>query len=163
MSRSLSVMAVLVAVGVGILMGGCPGRKAQSPTSDMVPPPSTMRPPSGQSGTPPTATGAVAPGGKTYTYVCPTHPDQKSDKPGKCPTCGAYMKADATESVEYYCPKDSGVVKSEPGACDKCGAALGARPAGVAAPWGEPKTTGAGEAPKSGPPTPAGAGAKTGV
>jgi len=160
MSRSLSVMVVLVAVGVGMLMGGCPGRRAQPPISGPMPHPS------GTPGTPPPVTGRAPTSTLGYMYVCPAHADQKSVKPGKCPTCGAYMKADTTASVEYYCPKDSGVVKGEPGACDKCGAALVARPAGVPAASGEPKTTAPGapgEAPKSGPPTPAGAGAKTGV
>jgi uncharacterized paraquat-inducible protein A len=28
----------------------------------------------------------------TMAYQCPMHPDEKSDKPGKCPKCGMDMK-----------------------------------------------------------------------
>jgi Heavy metal binding domain len=152
MSRSLIAVTVLLAMAALALSAGCPPRRVAGP------PPGPIGTPPTPSGTPPTPAGtppAPTPA-KAYTYVCPTHPDQKSDKPGKCPTCGAYMKADTTEPVEYFCPKDTGVVKSEPGACETCGEPLQARPAAGAppvAPTGEPKAL---EGTKAAPAGPAG-------
>jgi len=125
MKRAVTVVVLLVViVGVGLYATGCP-RKSQAP------------PVTGPVGTGPMP--PVAPGGpatpSAFTYVCPDHPDQKSDKPAKCPTCDKPMKADTTEPVEYFCPMHPDVVQSEPGVCEKCGGmVLQARPAGGVAP-----------------------------
>ena len=63
-------------------------------------------------------------------YTCPMHPNQKMDKPGKCPVCGMdlvlsnkeQMKRDVTKT--YTCPTHADVVSNHPGKCSKCGSKL---------------------------------------
>lgn len=63
-------------------------------------------------------------------YTCPTHPEVKSLKPGKCPKCGMdltlskkeQMKAEVTHT--YTCLIHSDVVSNNPGSCPKCTAKL---------------------------------------
>ncbi|MFA5780289.1 MAG: heavy metal-binding domain-containing protein [Elusimicrobiota bacterium] len=51
------------------------------------------------------------------TYVCPMHPEIKSDKPGKCPECGMKLKKKQV-LMTYACPeKDCEYRKSKPGKC----------------------------------------------
>jgi len=72
-------------------------------------------------------------------YVCPMHPEVKSDKPGACPKCGmalvagdaAPQSAAAPDKAEtsaapkkYTCPMHPEVQSDTPGACPKCGMAL---------------------------------------
>ena len=63
---------------------------------------------------------------KLVTYACPMHPEEMSDKPGKCVKCGMpltlskkeLMKADV---VKYTCPMHAEIVSDTPGKCSKCG------------------------------------------
>jgi Cu(I)/Ag(I) efflux system membrane fusion protein len=76
-------------------------------------------------------------------YVCPMHPEVRSDKPGKCPKCGMNlvpeeekmdmkMSADSTMQMPavkkssekkniYTCPMHPEVRSDKPGKCPKCG------------------------------------------
>ena len=150
MKRAVIVVVLLVViVGVGLYATGCSRKTAAPPVTSPV----TGPPPSGTPG------GTATP--SAFTYVCPDHPDQKSDKPAKCPTCDKPMKADTTEPVEYFCPMHPEVVSSEPGVCEKCGGmVLQARPAGgVTPPTGGEKAE-PGAPPAEGKDKPAGEPAK---
>lgn len=61
-------------------------------------------------------------------YICPMHPEVKSETPGNCPHCK--MKLVKEEVLEqkvpaqgryFTCPMDPEIVKSDPGKCPKCG------------------------------------------
>jgi len=59
-------------------------------------------------------------------YVCPMHPEVKSDKPGQCPKCSMdLVKATKTEKASaettYVCPMHPEVTANKPGECPKCG------------------------------------------
>jgi FtsP/CotA-like multicopper oxidase with cupredoxin domain len=68
-------------------------------------------------------------------FVCPMHPEVRSDEPGRCPKCGMNLvpvedesgekenaRSDATPSSgEYVCPMHPEVRSDEPGSCPKCG------------------------------------------
>jgi predicted RNA-binding Zn-ribbon protein involved in translation (DUF1610 family) len=58
-------------------------------------------------------------------YYCPMKEcDYKSDKPGKCPTCGMELKKHEHKTV-YVCPmKQCNVETDKPGKCPKCGMTL---------------------------------------
>ncbi|MGN6492991.1 MAG: heavy metal-binding domain-containing protein [Agriterribacter sp.] len=66
----------------------------------------------------------------TALYVCPTHPDVISDKPGKCPKCGMDFKLSGKEQMKmaisktYTCPVHATVFKHDPGKCPQCGRKL---------------------------------------
>jgi hypothetical protein len=128
MRRNLLAVVVVIC-GVALIAAGC--------TRQTAPPP--VKGPLG----PMPGPGSM-PGMMKFSYVCPTHADQKSDQPGKCPTCQAFLKADTDQPVEYFCPMHPGAVKTEPGECDQCRPpmALQARATGAGAPPGvvEPKT-----------------------
>lgn len=115
------IVACLGVVGLValVVLVGCPGK--QTSTVDQAPAPETA-----------TTAETTQPAGGTqeaYTYVCPMHPDQTADKPGKCSVCGMYLEADTDEEVEYYCPHHPDVVQDTPGECEKCdGMLLSARP-----------------------------------
>ena len=40
--------------------------------------------------------------GKSMSYVCPMHPDEKSDRPGKCPKCGMDFVQAKSKTEEYH-------------------------------------------------------------
>lgn len=55
----------------------------------------------------------------TGSYVCPMHPEVRSNKEGKCPKCGmALVNMQASEI--YTCPMHPEVVSTKPGSCPKC-------------------------------------------
>jgi Heavy metal binding domain len=49
-------------------------------------------------------------------YACPMHPEETSDKPGKCSKC----KMDLTEVKQYSCPMHPEETSTKPGKCTKC-------------------------------------------
>lgn len=49
-------------------------------------------------------------------YACPMHPEEISDKPGKCSKC----KMDLTEVKKYSCPMHADITSDKPGKCSKC-------------------------------------------
>lgn len=63
-------------------------------------------------------------------YACPMHPNQKMDKPGKCPVCGMNLVLSNKEQLKrevtktYTCPIHADVVSMQPGKCSKCGSKL---------------------------------------
>lgn len=73
-------------------------------------------------------------------YICPMHPEVRSDKPGKCSKCGmtlveknsiksASHEAHKIQSIKiptnkeglYTCPMDPDIIQNNPGKCPKCG------------------------------------------
>ena len=69
-------------------------------------------------------------------YVCPMHPNEMSDKEGKCSKCGMDMKkvtvakhepgtkgSQTTYETKYVCKMD-GTTSDKAGKCSKCGKAL---------------------------------------
>lgn len=62
-----------------------------------------------------------------YTYSCPMHPNEMSDKPGKCSKCGMDLVASKKEQMKmdvmkiYTCPMHPDVTSDKPGKCAKCG------------------------------------------
>ena len=63
-------------------------------------------------------------------YACPMHPNQKMDKPGKCPVCGMDLVLSNKEQMErevtktYTCSTHADVVSNHPGKCSKCSSKL---------------------------------------
>lgn len=61
------------------------------------------------------------------TYACPMHPEETSDKPGKCPKCETVMNSSLKEKMKmevmkmYTCPMHPEVTSDKPGKCPKCG------------------------------------------
>jgi transcription initiation factor IIE alpha subunit len=60
-------------------------------------------------------------------YSCPKHPAVQSDKPGKCPKCGATLNVSPKEKMKmgimkmYTCPMHAEVTSKKPGKCPTCG------------------------------------------
>jgi hypothetical protein len=54
-------------------------------------------------------------------YVCPMHPEEISDKPGKCPKCGMNLVKKEVAKVVYVCPMHPEEISDKPGKCPKCG------------------------------------------
>jgi hypothetical protein len=104
MTRVLAVITLVVVLAGAAYVVGC-AKKQQPPEGPMTGPVEPL----------PVEPSGIEPAAGEYTYVCPHHPDQTAEEPGKCPTCGAYMKADTDEEVEYYCPDHPEVVQDEPG------------------------------------------------
>jgi hypothetical protein len=67
------------------------------------------------------------------TYSCPMHSNVKSNKPGKCPTCGMALTIASKEKMKmnamkmYTCPMHAEVTSKKPGKCSKCGMDLKAK------------------------------------
>lgn len=61
------------------------------------------------------------------TYSCPMHPDEVSDKPGKCSKCGMDLALSTKEQMKmgvmkiYACPMHPDETSDKPGKCAKCG------------------------------------------
>ena len=53
-------------------------------------------------------------------YTCPVHPEETSDKPGKCPKCKMDLKEIKQESKVYSCPMHPEEISNKPGKCSKC-------------------------------------------
>jgi len=73
----------------------------------------------------PAAVETSAPPGTTW--VCPMHPEVRSDKPGNCPKCGMALEPEmpiATTRTEWTCPMHPQIVRDKPGSCPICGMAL---------------------------------------
>eukprot|EP01035_Chromulina_nebulosa_P005936 gene5936-8040_t len=70
----------------------------------------------------------------TTTYGCTMHPDEMSEKPGKCTKCGKPLTASKKEEMKmevmksYNCPMHPNEVNDKEGKCPKCGKALMATP-----------------------------------
>lgn len=66
---------------------------------------------------------------KIVGYVCPMHPEETSDKPGKCAKCGMALNLSKKElmkagAVKYVCTMHPEVTSEQPGKCSKCGMTL---------------------------------------
>jgi Cu+-exporting ATPase len=57
-------------------------------------------------------------------YVCPMHPEVRSDRPGDCPKCGMALETVTPVVVQYTCPMHPEIVRDAPGSCPICGMAL---------------------------------------
>ncbi len=63
---------------------------------------------------------AESPTSGVVIYTCPMHPEVVQAEPGKCPTCGMKLMAQAAP-VSYTCPMHPEIVTTEPGKCPTCG------------------------------------------
>lgn len=66
---------------------------------------------------------------KIVSYTCPMHPEEASDKPGKCSKCGMALNLSKKElmkagAVKYVCTMHPEVSSEQPGKCSKCGMTL---------------------------------------
>lgn len=98
---------------------------------------------------------AATPGAAAYS--CPMHPDQASDKPGKCSKCGMALverrpaaapastpaPAATPAAATYTCPMHPDAASDKPGKCPKCGMALVAKRAAPPAPATAPAASAA--------------------
>ena len=57
---------------------------------------------------------------KVLEFVCPNHPEIKSESPGSCSKCGVTLEAHAKPEAEFACPEHTDVVSRKPGTCFKC-------------------------------------------
>ncbi len=70
----------------------------------------------------------------TVFYTCPMHPDVKSDKAGKCPTCGMDLNLSTKEQMKlkvtraYACPIHADMTSNEAGKCPACGRKMSLSP-----------------------------------
>ena len=61
------------------------------------------------------------------TYSCPMHPNEVSNKPGKCSTCGMDLTKSKKEQMKmevmkmYACPMHPNQTFDKPGKCADCG------------------------------------------
>ncbi len=67
-------------------------------------------------------------GSPSAGYICPMHPEVRSEGPGLCPKCGMALETavppDPATRVEYVCPMHPEIVRDQPGSCPICGMAL---------------------------------------
>jgi FtsP/CotA-like multicopper oxidase with cupredoxin domain len=61
--------------------------------------------------------------GEALIYTCPMHPEVVSEEPGRCPTCGMKLIAEAAPTG-YACPMHPEVVSETPDRCPQCGMKL---------------------------------------
>jgi FtsP/CotA-like multicopper oxidase with cupredoxin domain len=61
--------------------------------------------------------------GEALIYTCPMHPEVISEEPGRCPSCGMKLIAEAAPTG-YACPMHPEVVSEEAGRCPSCGMKL---------------------------------------
>jgi len=121
MTRWIALAVALGVAAFAVMAAGC--KKTDEPSSTTAAPAPSMSAESTE------ATEPTDDSSGDYTYVCPMHPDETSDKPAKCGVCGMFLEADTDEEVEYYCPMHEDVVQGKPGGCDACGGMiLPARP-----------------------------------
>jgi FtsP/CotA-like multicopper oxidase with cupredoxin domain/cation diffusion facilitator CzcD-associated flavoprotein CzcO len=64
------------------------------------------------------------PEGVDVVYVCPMHPEVRSEEPGSCPKCGMKLLAQAAEETIYACPMHPDVTSEKPDRCPECGMKL---------------------------------------
>ncbi|MBC7461952.1 MAG: HAD-IC family P-type ATPase, partial [Thermoleophilia bacterium] len=59
-------------------------------------------------------------------FVCPMHPEVRSESPGACPMCGMALESmmPSGAQVKFTCPMHPEIVRSGPGSCPICGMAL---------------------------------------
>ncbi|MFN0119020.1 MAG: multicopper oxidase domain-containing protein [Blastocatellia bacterium] len=57
-------------------------------------------------------------------FVCPMHPEVKSDKEGSCPKCRMKLVSKQAAQTIYTCPMHPEVTAGKPGKCPKCEMAL---------------------------------------
>jgi hypothetical protein len=73
----------------------------------------------------PTGTPPRRPGAPRTVYVCPDHPDQVQDKPGRCPLDKQELQPQplaANQCLDWWCPMHPHVTADHPGAeCPECG------------------------------------------
>ena len=61
--------------------------------------------------------------GEALVYSCPMHPEVVSEEPGRCPSCGMKLIAEAAPTG-YACPMHPGVTSETPDRCRQCGMKL---------------------------------------
>jgi FtsP/CotA-like multicopper oxidase with cupredoxin domain len=61
--------------------------------------------------------------GEAVIYACPMHPEVVSEEPGRCPSCGMKLIAEAAPTG-YACPMHPEVTSKSPDRCPQCGMKL---------------------------------------
>jgi FtsP/CotA-like multicopper oxidase with cupredoxin domain len=61
--------------------------------------------------------------GEALIYTCPMHPEVVSEEPGRCPSCGMKLIAEAAPTG-YVCPMHPEVTSETPDRCPQCGMKL---------------------------------------
>jgi FtsP/CotA-like multicopper oxidase with cupredoxin domain len=61
--------------------------------------------------------------GEALIYTCPMHPEVVSEEPGRCPSCGMKLIAEAAPTG-YACPMHPEVTSETPDRCPQCGMKL---------------------------------------
>jgi FtsP/CotA-like multicopper oxidase with cupredoxin domain len=61
--------------------------------------------------------------GEAVVYTCPMHPEVVSEDPGRCPSCGMKLIAEAAPTG-YACPMHPEVTSETPDHCPQCGMKL---------------------------------------